>query len=1457
MPQLPPPTLPPLLPSLCTTTSSAARPSSELIIPPPLPPRSRLAPMTTPRYSAPSMPHAPPRFPCSIFPPSTPRPRCSSMSAAPVSTTERCSAGSAARISLSRTTTCSGWTGQMVAAAVRLPTRLGMESNAFYLFFPNLFPLFLLCLRWKAVSRTPEAGESLSEESDDPAKAQYISNRDFYEPVDGGMEFNISYNKASQTSSGDIPNGTTYVAPLNDAFHGYSVKVHKSGSLQPDDEYPNRLLTDDDHLDIDFSGEMMDGWHFCNTEKVSGANPSRPQKGYNRNTSLPAQAGANDSRPQKDYNRNTSLPAQEFVTITALNLKTEPSHLPPPARPPPAVDGKMENSNNLSPSHKVAASERIASDCSPPYFDVEIDASSDAAASAAAMKEAMVKAQAKLKSAKESLERKREGVQRRAGSGSRTGRKDKEGKGKTADQTRNTEELNGIGSDEKEENGGEFFTLTETLKVKKTTNPVSASLQRERNTISPKTVGKYDRESVSSQGSDVIDEAGEWKEAGQFFELVRGKSDQPSEEANNESIPLQNISINGHENKGKKVVTEVLEHQYGRKVKQAQSGSRSDSDGTKLDFSQELIGQQELQRAQEASRREDSEKRSRKHWQRPVEAEKKHTRGDGFLRHDNVVEIHPPKIALESKQVLKHGKEELLPKWAGKILEEKEENIEHLEEEKSVNGLLEPEENEKKQKEVQEREDKETKRREALEMEENGRRLKEDLEREEHERGLQEAVEREKNEGKLREATQLEESERRRIETLKKEEIKRREAKAIEQAENEKRQREATELAENEKREREACQREETEKRLREAFEMEEEKERRSRDEASKSDDNENVQNGDLERDGTDEKVDETFELEESVKCGVEEVVEQVVEGRSEELYNVELLQKLKEEERKTNTSNPHEVEERKTSACQTEEPLDISQESLECEEMFVKHEEFDDDGPEKGQNEAGEPQSISYQDLDGDKKLEEPEVGSENTEALGNEENEEAASNPVLGEKLAAESVDVLVDGRPEVYAAQCNVQPEKHHILNTGRSEFLSGENVMKREAQHDKQADGEDIGSASSLADGGKFVNDKVEQWRNINKEENRNDDISAKVVKESMEAGRKTEATHPVAPEVKGSTNRTALRTDASETMQSKMKKLNQSLPPEGVESARLKREKDIEMERLRKMEEEWEREREREKDRMAVDRAILESREKAERAAAERAMKEARERLEKACAEARGKPVSDKTSDAKLRAERAAVEKANAEARERAFERARAERLSAYANNGLRQCTSFSDLHSQNASSANGLKKTNSSVHSGTYNGLRSETVEGESAETAERCKARLERYRRTADRAAKALAEKNMRDVQAQREQAERNRLAESLDAEIRRWSSGKEGNLRALLSTLQYILGQESGWQPIPLTEVITAAAVKKAYRKATLCVHPDKLQQRGASIHQKYICEKVFDLLKEAWSRFNSGER
>ncbi|URD81895.1 DnaJ domain [Musa troglodytarum] len=332
------------------------------------------------------------------------------------------------------------------------------------------------------------------------------------------------------------------------------------------------------------------------------------------------------------------------------------------------------------------------------------------------------------------------------------------------------------------------------------------------------------------------------------------------------------------------------------------------------------------------------------------------------------------------------------------------------------------------------------------------------------------------------------------------------------------------------------------------------------------------------------------------------------------------------------------------------------------------------------------------------------------------------------------------------------------------------------------------------------------------------------------------------------------------------------------------------------------------------ERAAVQRAAAEARERAAAEARERAEKEARERAERAAAEAKERAavearekaaaaaareraaVDRAAAEARRRAERAAVERAAAEARERAAAEAR-ERAAAAARekqqkpendlesffgmgaratsapkeratpseamfDGQTQNKGGFDATRRTSSSYSSVRKTASSsnfaddlasIFGGPPSSGEFQEIEGESEE---RRRARLERHQRTLERAAKALAEKNERDMQTQREQAERHRIAETQDIEIKRWASGKEGNLRALLSTLQYVLWPECGWQPVSLIDLITAAAVKKVYRKATLCIHPDKVQQKGATLQQKYIAEKVFDLLKEAWNKFNSEE-
>lgn len=307
------------------------------------------------------------------------------------------------------------------------------------------------------------------------------------------------------------------------------------------------------------------------------------------------------------------------------------------------------------------------------------------------------------------------------------------------------------------------------------------------------------------------------------------------------------------------------------------------------------------------------------------------------------------------------------------------------------------------------------------------------------------------------------------------------------------------------------------------------------------------------------------------------------------------------------------------------------------------------------------------------------------------------------------------------------------------------------------------------------------------------------------------------------------------------------------------------------------------------ERVAVQRAQAEARERAERAAVQRAQAEARERAaagakeraEKAAAEAREKAKAE-AREKEVR-EREAREK---EAREKAAAAARSSQsknendLESFFSMGRAssaprpRATSSDPFETQfqtkpapeatraSANSSSNIRKTSSSTNivddlSSIFGGPPSsgdfQEVEGE---TEERRRARMDRHQRTQERALKALAEKNARDLEAQREQTERDRIGETLDVEIRRWAAGKEGNLRALLSTLQYVLWPECGWQPVSLTDLITGAAVKKVYRKATLCIHPDKVQQKGATLQQKYVAGKVFDLLKEAWNKFNSEE-
>ncbi|MBA0590434.1 hypothetical protein Gorai_019139 [Gossypium raimondii] len=1282
--------------------------------------------------------------------------------------------------------------------------------------------------------------ESLSGGSDRSGKYQYVSDGGCYEPVDSSMGFNISYHKANLRSNGGMSNGDRQVAWLH--ADPESACIIETPLQKADNKNPPLHVTDD----IDFA--ITGGITKKKQLRRIASHPSSRTTGEQIFT---------NNLTQRECGRNGTCSKEMFVTISDINLRTVPLHVPPPSRPPPPVNVKSGGCQYDPSGGRLG-------DSSPPFLDVEVDVSSAAVSSASAVKEAMDKAQVKLKNAKEVLDRKRDGIKSSTKLGSKSdGKVKKERVGKAVDGSRDIKDERAEGICGKEDSGMKIPVREESQKALK--SQVLESLEGKKLCNVPKrfAVEVHGKDSLSTQEFNGTDE---WQEATQSSEFFRtDKSRMGFKQTNNEEVLVQCTKSHELRHKAKKASIRELEHQLksGMKVEAVREDHELEKAEKDMKTAKESHGRGEFpaitKPAKEACRHKEQEKKVKAAQnvteleengqfitaRNPLENCEQSTRADELgkcekgvyaQQKDNELEVG---LAVEQKE---NGRQE---KETGKS----NENL------KRVHKRQEREDEKKSWTESFGQERTETKHKEVLVKTEPEKRLREGVDQEEKEKKLKETCEREEKEKKEKEVCELDESEIWRM--------------ALEQLENEKRLKQAHLQEENESGMRNALEEEDTVNKQREASKKDETNKRakkvteQGKDERQLKEETVNRLKEAYEKEAVDKGLKAACENENIEKMLEEAIKQKDYSKQAKEVPDTEdrLKQKVVEQE---------EIEELKGESYVYQQiERDESGKKQKIAQGTLQHVEGEHHGAFDVLNKLDyskkhqENQLLRNNDDQNCDELEETEEfillenGKMETVFRCSEKNPEARGKGDVDGKFKASGMSPsdlefeVNQFRKDDISILC---PEDESVKKAGEARIGIGQ----RNAKNINNAPGRD---SESDKQGLKFAYEWRERARNIKEaqvpshlEEDKDEYVSAQAVKESFETGRKSEAAK-ASVIAKGSIHGTFHQVKISQSIESKDKNIDDSLTPE-EEVERLKRERALENERLRTIEER-EREREREKDRMAIDRTVLEAHEKAERAALERAtaearqraMAEAHDRLEKACAEAREKS----SMEARLRAERVAVERATAEARERAVEKAMAERaafearerversmshkFSTSRNSGMRTSSSSSDLQDQQFQSANtfgGLQVPYASAYSG---------VEGEPAQ---RCKARMERYQRTAERAAKALEEKSMRDLLAQREQAERNRLAEILDADVKRWSSGKEGNLRALLSTLQYILGPDSGWHPIPLTEVITSAAVKKAYRKATLCVHPDKLQQRGASIQQKYICEKVFDLLK-----------
>ncbi|RDX60522.1 Auxilin-like protein 1, partial [Mucuna pruriens] len=1325
---------------------------------------------------------------------------------------------------------------------------------------------------------TPVETDSFSGDLDHFGNNQGMLNGDHLRPFDGNTEFNVSYHKVNGTSREDISKGKSHISQLRAV-----------------PEFTH--VVDDVDLDMEFNASqakrnqtVSHPCNFTSGEQVLGS----------------------DLDLHDGCSRNGSHSSEMFVTVSDISLRTLPSLVPPPTRPPPVLDTKQGYTNGFRSNNEWVDSEETLGDTSPPFLDVEVDTNS----SAAAIKEVMHRPEAKHRSAKELKERKKGGFERNVNSSYDV-------KNNEAKVSANVTRFNSLNDERMQTNCDQrigkkkISAADERQKARKAAPETLESLEGER--LLNMFEEKHIKESRSSQESDRSTGVGMWKEASKFFELVgteeSGKVIQPINHSHTKSL-VQDTRIHEHGQKEKEAFN--IQEEY-KKVKEIVEGYQLEEYKKK---SKAGNGAYEQGKNIRRSKSSNEKCRQREH-----------------VKNDEMAEIFELEKSENSGMVRLHGKtEKRVPKadQSGSLKDMSEtqcKELKRVESKKSkeldrqmpseVHWSTEHMENEKKLKEDEQQQLSMKRFKKSQKMKENGKILREALApgAAEGEQMVKDFVKLEKFE-RSNEAFNLDSPEENmtskrenvivmeQAKQIQKKELKEaRENEEIEKSlegsfkleESDEGLKHALEQVENEKGLEQDVELEMNEKRTKVAFEQ--------------------GQNEARERDQGKEKLSEIcdgYKKENRLKdvgdgIGVQKVLKQALELE---------MNSGNEAQRKKEIPSPLDQ------AFDREGIVDISREDSHSKQSERMLKCADKDGKDKGLDKAlkqmegnGEGINMNFaKETNETWKTESDENLLANHSSSIHEENIrklEVRQDPIADQEIGKTGIDSKVGGKTleEVWVENLKDTGKK------GASEMSQGEaEHSAKEACTATNVDGDEHSFSSEQtcsektktspqvefdpqSQDRKFTHEwgergKTKQHVNValNSEESR-DQMSSSQANLCGDYTRNTAADEPATVQEAVNIQKTSQRAHVSHSTKSKEKSLNETSSSVEKDVERIRRERELEKDRLRKIEEEMERERERQKDRMAVDRAMLEAerererekdrmavdkatlevraeaRDRAERAAFERAtaearqraLAEARERLEKACAEARDKTYADKAAaEVRLKAERTAVERATAEARERAMEKVKVERaafesrdrlgrsvsdkFSVSFRNGGRQGSSSSDMldpHYQNS---------NSSAHSRyPYSSVYGER-EGESAQ---RCRARLERYRRTAERAAKALEEKNMRDLVAQKEQAERNRLAETLDTEVRRWSSGKEGNLRALLSTLQYILGPDSGWQPIPLTDVITSAAVKKAYRKATLCVHPDKLQQRGASIQHKYICEKVFDLLKEAWNKFNSEER
>lgn len=330
------------------------------------------------------------------------------------------------------------------------------------------------------------------------------------------MEETTSLDSQCVTSSEDFRANGEHHSSYSNGFAAFNMRANSS-SGQLNKEMFNESITDTAE-GVNLSKKSMPGSPPGSSSRCSSQSPE--------NDRIPDQLRASPNEGRFSHSSSShSLSSLDrnscdgsFLKVTDISLRTRPSQGPPPSRPPPSRPPPARAPPKFDPDERSFS--RMLTDhqgpgvgsgtsyhsFKPPTFDAEMSTSSAAAASVAAMQEAMAVAQARLRSAKVSMERKKDNLQNRRKIGLSEDLSGVKRGGCEIDQDRQR-----IG--EGEVASGERNGSAAALKTVKGSSPPVQTLNSEK-------IGS--KHSPAGEKVGLSKEAGEWKVEEQFYELTQG-----------------------------------------------------------------------------------------------------------------------------------------------------------------------------------------------------------------------------------------------------------------------------------------------------------------------------------------------------------------------------------------------------------------------------------------------------------------------------------------------------------------------------------------------------------------------------------------------------------------------------------------------------------------------------------------------------------------------------------------------------------------------------------------------------------------------------------------------------------------------------------------------------------------------------------------------------------------------